>query len=209
MPLSPTTIEAYDRQTPPSVETATATFGLGCFWGPDARFGAMDGVVRTRVGYAGGTKSDPTYHALGDHTEVLRVEYDPAELSYADLLELFFQSHDPRRQRSKPQYQTLLLIESESQRDALGSYLAERDFDAATIETRIEPLSRFYPAEDYHQKYTLRGTQPLISAFEDAGYDDEEIRDSPAAATLNGYAAGHDPTLTGGLEVIERSQPGR
>ena len=68
---------APDDAAPPSSATDTATFGLGCFWGPDARFGAMEGVVRTRVGYAGGTTPEPTYHDLGDHTEAVQVEYDP------------------------------------------------------------------------------------------------------------------------------------
>ena len=70
MELSPSVVREHDRAAPDPSETETATFGLGCFWGPDARFGALKGVVRTRVGYAGGTETDPSYHALGDHTEV-------------------------------------------------------------------------------------------------------------------------------------------
>ena len=76
--LTPATVREYDERAVDGEDTETATFGLGCFWGPDARFGAMDGVIRTRAGYAGGTKRDPSYHSLGDHTEVVHVEFDPA-----------------------------------------------------------------------------------------------------------------------------------
>lgn len=78
MTLTPATVREYDERAVDGEDTETATFGLGCFWGPDARFGAMDGVIRTRAGYAGGTKRDPSYHSLGDHTEVVHVEFDPA-----------------------------------------------------------------------------------------------------------------------------------
>ena len=77
MELSPSVVREHDRAAPDPSATETATFGLGCFWGPDGRFGALEGVVRTRVGYAGGTRTDPSYHALGDHTEVLQVDFDP------------------------------------------------------------------------------------------------------------------------------------
>src|SRR6056297_2299392 len=71
---SPLTALEVDAEALAPTATETATFGMGCFWGPDARFGAMPGVVRTRVGYAGGTTPDPTYHDLGDHTEVVQIE---------------------------------------------------------------------------------------------------------------------------------------
>jgi len=86
MTPTPTAIREYDTQAPASEMTETATFGVGCFWGPDAQFGALDGVVCTRVGYAGGTKTDPTYHSLGDQTEVFQLDFDPDVISYSDLL---------------------------------------------------------------------------------------------------------------------------
>ena len=144
--MYPEPIRDYDERAPGRDETETATFGLGCFWGPDAQFGAMAGVVRTRVGYAGGTNPDPTYHALGDHTEVVQVDYD----------------------------------------------LDENGLEADAIGTRIEQLTRFYIAEDYHQKYNLRSKRSLMEPFEELGYDDEALRESPAAAKLNGVASGND-----------------
>jgi len=145
-------------------------------------------VVRTRVGYAGGTESSPTYHAIGDHTEVVQVDYDPRETTYRDLLRTAFRSHDHTRQPRKRQYQHLVLTTGD-QRAVVADYLAERDLDPEGIATRVEPLDRFTAAEDYHQKHTLRsgGVPDALS-----GYGDRELRESPAAARLNGHAAGHD-----------------
>ncbi|MCU4801441.1 peptide-methionine (S)-S-oxide reductase [Halobacteria archaeon HArc-gm2] len=185
-------IREYDANAPGDGETATATFALGCFWGPDARFGALDGVVRTRVGYAGGTKRDPTYRDLGDHTEAFQVDYDPARVTFTDLLAVAFENHDPRRQTGKRQYQNVVFHASEGQRESIGSFLETARFDADSVETRIERLDRFTLSERYHQKYNLKSRDSLLERFEDAGYDEEAIRESPAAAKLNGVAGGHD-----------------
>ena len=192
MELTATQITEYDRRAMDSDSTATATFGLGCFWGPDAQFGAIDGVVRTRVGYAGGTTRDPTYHSLGNHTEVFQVEFDPDAITYRDLLDVVFESHNPRHRTSKTQYQNVVLAATPAQQETLTEFLSSRGFTADGIGTRIEQLTRFYPAEDYHQKYKLRSVSSLMDAFDDAGYGDEAVRESPIAAKLNGYAAGHD-----------------
>jgi peptide-methionine (S)-S-oxide reductase len=192
MSPTPTTIKQYDQQAPTRDETETATFALGCFWGPDGRFGAMDGVVRTRVGYAGGSKVDPTYHDLGNHTEAFQVDYDPTERSYRELLDRAFRGHDHTRQPSTVQYQNVLFVSTPQQAETVESYLDARGLGRDGIETRIEQLSRFHLAEDYHQKHSLRGTQALLNTFEQAGYDDEDLRESPAAAKLNGYAAGRE-----------------
>jgi peptide-methionine (S)-S-oxide reductase len=204
MALTQTQIREYDRRAMDSAETATATFGIGCFWGPDAQFGAMDGVVRTRVGYAGGTKHDPTYHALGDHTEVVQIEFDPDTVAYRDLLNRVFESHNPQHQTRKTQYQNIVFAGTENQRADLDEFLATRGLTADGIGTRIEQLSRFYPAEDYHQKYKLRSVSSLMDAFEAAGYGDDELRESPIAAKLNGYAAGHDVSIGEELTAPDR-----
>jgi len=180
----------YDEEALSSDETETATFALGCFWGPDAEFGALDGVVRTRVGYAGGSKTDPTYRHLGDHTETFQVDYDPERLSYEDLVAMAFEKHSPERRVKKTQYQNIVFFSDEEQREALETYLDENRLDAESIGTRVESLSEFYLAEDYHQKHSLRSRDDLLEPFEEAGYDEEELRESPAAAKLNGYASG-------------------
>ena len=192
MELTPTQIREYDRQVVNSETTETATFGIGCFWGPDAQFGAVDGVIRTRVGYAGGTKLNPTYHALGDHTEVLQVEFNPDTVTYRDILQLVFESHNPRRQTGKTQYQNVVLAATASQRTAIDEFLTTQGLTVGGTETRIERLSRFYPAEEYHQKYKLQSASSFMDVFEAAGYSDVEFRESPIAAKLNAYVAGHD-----------------
>lgn len=195
MTLTPTVLREYDRNAPDRSETDIAVFGLGCFWGPDATFGALDGVVRTAAGYAGGTKPDPTYHALGDHTEVVRIEYDPSTIGYDDLLETVFEEHHPEVQAGKRQYHNLVLLASDEQAAALDAVLADRGLNREGIETRIERLSAFTPAEPYHQKFNLSDKRWITEPFEGAGYDDAGIRDSPAAAKLNAHVAGHDGSL--------------
>jgi len=192
MSLTPTALQRYDHEAPDSADADTATFALGCFWGPDAKFGAMDGVVRTRVGYAGGTTPDPTYADIGDHTEALQIEYDPRELSFADLLDVAFRSHDPRHRVGKTQYQNIVFTATEKQREALASYLEGSEYGREGIETRIEPLEQFTLAEPYHQKYRLQSKRWATTVFREAGYDGADLRESPAAAKLNGYVAGHD-----------------
>jgi peptide-methionine (S)-S-oxide reductase len=189
---TPVDLGAFDIDVaaPPPSETATATFGMGCFWGPDAKFGALPGVVRTRVGYAGGTHSDPSYYSLGDHTEVLQVEYDPTEIEYTDLLEVFWANHDPFSTAHKRQYRGLLLVHDDTQRDAAEQSqeaLIERTGKA--VQTPIESLTEFTPAEAYHQKYELRSTPVVGDELLDI-YDDALV-DSTVAARLNGLAAGH------------------
>ena len=192
MPPTPRTIAEYDRAAPTRETTETATFGLGCFWGPDARFGAIDGVVRTRVGYAGGTDPDPTYHALGDHTEVVQLDYDPSRIGYRALLEAAFAAHDPHRQPAKRQYHHIVFPGTDTQRETLEAHLDAAGHPREDIATRIEPLSAFHPAESYHQKYTLRTDRTLLDLLAEAGYDDEAIRESPAAAKLNADRAGNE-----------------
>ncbi len=164
-------------------EVDKAAFGMGCFWGPEALFGAQEGVIRTRVGYAGGEKEDPTYRSLGDHTETVVVEYDTEEISYLDLLDIFWDNHDPRRKR-KPQYQSKIFYTSDQQK-ALATEALEKRPDART---ELETLEPFYVAEDYHQKYRLRNSR-LMKEFQEM--TTEGFRDSPLAAKANGYAAGH------------------
>jgi len=171
-------------------QTRTATFGMGCFWGPDARFGAMDGVVRTRVGYAGGTTADPTYHSLGDHTEVVQIEFDPEKLTYDDLLDAFWSNHAWNSSARKRQYRGVVLAHDDEQRETAQRQrdeLAERTGES--VATDIEQLDEFYLAEDYHQKYELRST-PVVGDELVELYGDAFV-DSTVAARLNGFVAGH------------------
>ncbi|QGN07494.1 peptide-methionine (S)-S-oxide reductase [Halorhabdus sp. CBA1104] len=189
LPTTQPTTLARDVEALGPAETETATFGMGCFWGPDALFGAKPGVVRTRVGYAGGTTSEPTYYALGDHTEVVQIEYDPDRWTYAELLDVVWANHDWTRSQ-KRQYRGVILAHDERQRA-----VAERSRDALadrtgqSVETAVESLQQFSPAEDYHQKYELR-TLPVVADELEELYGDA-FTASTVAARLNGFAAGY------------------
>jgi len=142
---------------------AKATFGAGCFWGVEEAFRRLDGVVATTVGYAGGDYPNPSYEDVctgrTGHAEVVQVEHDSARISYDDLLEAFWDVHDPTtRNRQGPdvgtQYRSIILYHDAEQEAA-----ARRSMEAASgrfprpIVTEIVPLADFYPAEDYHQQY--------------------------------------------------------
>jgi peptide-methionine (S)-S-oxide reductase len=145
--------------------------------------------VRTRVGYTGGTLADPTYHHLGDHTEAFQVDYDPERTSYEELLELFWSSHQPGRAPFSPQYRAALFFAGEvQQRLGLESRARISARLGGEVRTHVAPLERFYPAEDYHQKYYLRRHADLLGEFR--AYSPQQFVDSTVAARLNGYVAG-------------------
>jgi len=148
--------------------------------------------VRTLVGYAGGTRRSPTYRSLGDHTETLRVEYDPARVSYEELLRVFWESHDPRQRTWSTQYKAAVFVHDEGQRR-----LAERTREqiarrlGAAVHTEILPAGPFTPAEDYHQKYYLRADRVLAGELLAIYPDPADFAGSTAAARLNGYLGGN------------------
>lgn len=152
--------------------------------------------MRTRVGYAGGSTPDPTYRSIGDHTEVFQVDFDPARLSYEELLEIFWTEHDPSARAHATQYKAMVLAGDDAQFEA-----ARRSREAVVagvtrpVLTEVRRLERFYVAEDYHQKYALRRDR-LLSGEMHAHYPDEaDFRESTAAARLNGYVYGIGSSL--------------
>ncbi|MFB6183746.1 MAG: peptide-methionine (S)-S-oxide reductase MsrA [Haloarculaceae archaeon] len=193
--IADATADAFeiDATTPETVETAT--FGAGCFWGVEARFGALDGVIRTRVGYAGGEHADPTYDDLGDHTEVVQVDYDPARMDYGDALETFWAIHDPTTAR-KRQYRSLILAHDEAQRERARAHVdgIARQADVE-VETDVEPYETLSLAEDYHQKYHLRSDSELLARFQHE-YTPEQLVNSTAAARINAVAGGYGSQRT-------------
>lgn len=129
--------------------TERALFGLGCFWEPDEHFSKLAGVRGVTVGYTGGTTPAPTYEDLGDHTEAVLIEFDPATISYADLLGHFWRQHDPARETVR-QYRSAIWYFDEAQQQAAT---ASRPAKAGTA---IEPAGPFHEAEAYHQKYLAK-----------------------------------------------------
>jgi peptide-methionine (S)-S-oxide reductase len=148
-------------------------------------------VIRTRVGYAGGTRENPTYHHLGDHAETVEMDYDPAVITYEELLDIFWRAHSPDSRSWSRQYMSAVFYQDEGQKRLA---MAARDREAARrgrkIHTEILPAGRFYRAEDYHQKYYLRMRSELARALRSLYRSENEFVDSDVAARLNGYFAG-------------------
>ncbi len=154
----------------------TAVFAGGCFWGVEAVFRHVKGVSRAVSGYAGGTTKNPTYEQVsgGDtgHAESVEVTYDPAQVSYGQLLKVFFQvAHDPTQlNRQGPdrgtQYRSAIFFTNDDQKRVAEAYVAQLGAAKAlsgSIVTQIAPLTTFYPAEGYHQNYlALHPNQPYI-----------------------------------------------
>jgi peptide-methionine (S)-S-oxide reductase len=147
-----------------------AVFGLGCFWGAERLFWETDGVYTTAVGYAGGKAPDPTYHEVctgnTGHAEVVLVVFDPAIVSFDDLLRIFWESHDPTQGMRQgndvgTQYRSTIYTLNAGQqtaaRQSQETYQAElRAAKLGAITTEIVPLDTFYYAEDYHQQYLAK-----------------------------------------------------
>ncbi|MDP8223193.1 MAG: peptide-methionine (S)-S-oxide reductase MsrA [Candidatus Lernaella stagnicola] len=184
-----TSAPLIDKKSPGRIETAT--FGLGCFWCPDGVFGTLPGVIRTRVGYAGGTKANPTYHSLGNHTETIQVDFDPRRITYAELLDVFWRNHSPTQRPWSRQYRSIVLYENDAQKQAtLESRERWQSKSGKKLYTVIEPLDRFYRAEDYHQKYNLQKDAALMAELRAMFPNFGAFVDSTAVARLNGYVSG-------------------
>ena len=142
-----------------------ATFAAGCFWGVEATFRQMPGVTSTRVGYTGGKTENPTYKEVctdgTGHAEAVEVEFDPAKVTYAQLLKVFFENHDPTQvNRQGPdwgaQYRTAIFFHSPEQQRQAEQFKQELETArvySKPIATQIVSAVTFYPAEDYHQQY--------------------------------------------------------
>jgi peptide-methionine (S)-S-oxide reductase len=142
-----------------------ATFGAGCFWGVESAFRQVDGVVSTAVGYMGGTLKNPTYKDVctgrTGHAEVVQVEYDPAKVSYEELLKVFWENHDPTtKNRQGPdvgtQYRSAVFFHTPQQEAAAKASKERLDREGVyrqPIVTEIVAAPEFYRAEDYHQQY--------------------------------------------------------
>ncbi len=151
-------------------------------------------MVRTRVGYAGGTSPDPTYRSIGDHTEALQVDFDPAVVSYDQLLAQFWQQHEPCAASWSRQYQAILFYSDPAQAAAAQrSAAAVHEVQGRTLTTEVRALDRFYVAEDYHQKYALRRDNRLVAALRQHYPTEAELRDAPVSAKLNAYCYGELP----------------
>ncbi|HYF70045.1 MAG TPA: peptide-methionine (S)-S-oxide reductase MsrA [Ohtaekwangia sp.] len=153
-----------------------ATFGSGCFWCTEAIFLQVDGVEKVESGYSGGRVKNPTYKevtsGLTGHAEVIQLTYNPEKISYDELLEIFWKTHDPTTLNKQgadegTQYRSVIYYHNEAQEKSARFYKGELDKSGAfndPIVTEISPFKAFYKAEDYHQNYyNLNGNAPYCS----------------------------------------------
>jgi peptide-methionine (S)-S-oxide reductase len=159
-----------------SATSQTATFGMGCFWCAQALFEKFPGITHIECGYAGGHTANPTYEDVctdqTGHAEVVQITYDPSKISYQQLLDIFWDVHDPTtldRQGNDQgtQYRSIILYENpEQQKMAEASKQAEESKLKATVTTEIVPLTAFYKAEEYHQDYFKKNPWVPYCIFE-------------------------------------------
>jgi peptide-methionine (S)-S-oxide reductase len=158
------TMAAADSPAPPAGRDATAIFAGGCFWCVEADFEKLPGVIAAESGYTGGEEKNPTYQQVSagrtGHAEAVRVRYDPAQISYGQLLTHFWRNIDPTVKNRQfcdngAQYRTAIYYQNQAQREAaLASKAAlEKEKRFARVETEVTAAGAFYPAEQYHQDY--------------------------------------------------------
>lgn len=155
--------------TSKATSTDTAIFAAGCFWGVENEFEAQKGVVSAASGYTGGTVKKPTYKEVCNgntgHAEAVKIVYNPSEISYESLLDLFFEVHNPMQRGSRNlenyQYRSAIFFNSENQHMAAKNKIAQIEREKGEIATQLNMATKFWPAEDYHQDYyTKRGIEP-------------------------------------------------
>jgi peptide-methionine (S)-S-oxide reductase len=157
--------EIGDKRMDRETGSRLATFGGGCFWCTEAIFGRLAGVEKVVSGYSGGSVENPTYEQVSagntGHAESVQITYDPAKVSYVDLLEVFWRTHDPTTKNRQgndigPQYRSVIFYHDEEQKKLAESYKMKLDAEGIwnrPIVTEIEAFTKFWPAEDYHQDY--------------------------------------------------------
>lgn len=174
-----TTSDGSIAQLPEKNTTAvdTATFGAGCFWCVEAQFAELKGVTSVVSGYSGGKNANPTYSQVSSgrsgHAEVIQVLYDSSKISYDELLEAFFLSHDPTqldRQGNDvgPQYRSVIFAHTQEQYNKSVYYIDKLNQEGVyknKIVTAVEPFKAFYKAEDYHQEYYKNNAQEAYCVY--------------------------------------------
>ena len=180
-----------------SEDYETATLAGGCFWCIEAAFKELDWVVKATSGYAGGHVEDPSYEAVcrgtTGHAEAVKVVYDPDVLAYEDILEVFFTIHDPTTKDQQgpdigSQYRSAVYYHDEDQRETVEEFVAQLDsgtfesYENDEIVTEIEPLERFWVAEEYHQDYYEKNPADRYCQFH-AEHKVRKVRERFASAT--------------------------
>ncbi len=164
------------------------------------------------MGYSGGTLDNPTYQRIGDHSEAIQIEFNPNRISFRQLVNIFWRNHDPTRKAWRRQYLSVAFYHDENQKQIIEETMAaEEEKRRKTIKTEIQPMVKFYRAEDYHQKYYLRQNRQLVGEYKAIYPDSHPFTDSTATARVNGYLGGNGSAeqLAADLPSLGLSQIGQ
>lgn len=172
-PASSQTTSTQAKSTTPTTEIAV--FASGCFWGTEYMFQEVPGVISTRVGYTGGFVENPTYQQVCSgktgHAEAMEIKFDPSKVDYEELARLFFETHDPTQvNRQGPdigeQYRSAIFYNSDHQKAIAQKLIDELNDKGIKVATELSPAARFWPAEEYHQKYYEKtGKTPYCHSY--------------------------------------------
>jgi len=170
-----------------SSSLSVTVFGLGCLWGADPVFGALDGVRHTLVGFAGGTTPAPAHADIGDHIEAVRVVFEPTQIDYPDLLDAFWAAHVPSETAAKRRYRHALFPQTDRQAEQAAETIG------ADESAWLFPDASFHEAAPRHQNYKLRQHERLAAHFLSRAANADAFARSTAATLANAYVAGHRP----------------
>lgn len=169
----------------------TATLALGWFWTPEAQLGLTDGIIKTRVGYAGGTKENPSYHNLGDHTEAIEVDFDPNIITYSEILDWYFSNPNTCRVSYSTQYDSIIFYRDENQKSIAVSKKEEySEKYSIKLPVRVKAYEKFYLAENYHQKYYLQLVKDVFNEYKSIYPNLIDFTNSTATMMVNSYIKG-------------------
>ncbi len=160
------------------------------------------------MGYAGGSQDNPTYQSIDDHSETIQIDYDPAQISYEELLDVFWSSHNPSSRPFSRQYASIIFYHNEEQRHlAIETRDSQQAALGGTVFTEIVPFTSFTLAEDYHQKYRLRQTPEVLAAVRALYPGRDEFLNATLTARVNGYVGGYGTLgeLEAQVEMLDMS----
>lgn len=180
-----------------------AYLGMQCFWGSESTFALLPGVLKTRVGYSGGTSPSPTYQNIGDHTEIVEIQFNPELTKFKEIINLFYSKHNFTLPQ-KTQYKSVILYVDEEQKKIALEEMekAKEKYNKNTIfYTFLQKFEKFYQAEDYHQKYWLRCENDI---FKELNLSNSQLINSTLATKINGYLGGNSKEDFNLLNILQK-----
>ncbi|AJD29535.1 MULTISPECIES: peptide-methionine (S)-S-oxide reductase [Clostridium] len=169
-----------------------AYFSMGCFWSVEALFDSLDGVIKTYVGYTGGSTLFPTYNSIGDHLETVEIYYDSSKIAFEDLLMVFEKNHNYTTRANLLQYNSAILYNNENEKELCLNWKKSREDELTKeVSTKISPIEKFYYAEFYHQKYYVQLEPVIMSNLRSKFSTGNDLISSPLCHKLNAYLAGY------------------